>query len=38
MFNWVVEDLVLKGYYNCLFAVIIRNGVVEDLVLKGYYN
>ena len=34
----VVEDLVLKGYYNHNIAILMVWLVVEDLVLKGYYN
>ena len=34
----VVEDLVLKGYYNSNSNVSSASFVVEDLVLKGYYN
>ena len=34
----VVEDLVLKGYYNSFVIIILLCFVVEDLVLKGYYN
>ena len=37
-FLLVVEDLVLKGYYNSFVIIIIVCFVVEDLVLKGYYN
>ena len=36
--NLVVEDLVLKGYYNVNSKVLSHDIVVEDLVLKGYYN
>ena len=34
----VVEDLVLKGYYNVGTKSFLHGIVVEDLVLKGYYN
>ena len=34
----VVEDLVLKGYYNIHIYGLHIDHVVEDLVLKGYYN
>ena len=34
----VVEDLVLKGYYNTFKYGCFSTKVVEDLVLKGYYN
>ena len=34
----VVEDLVLKGYYNIAPVIWEFGLVVEDLVLKGYYN
>ena len=34
----VVEDLVLKGYYNSKHVNNFNVVVVEDLVLKGYYN
>mgnify|MGYP004688341361 CR=1 FL=1 len=37
-FSEVVEDLVLKGYYNHFGLLLIKLLVVEDLVLKGYYN
>ena len=36
--NNVVEDLVLKGYYNSYPVNALSSCVVEDLVLKGYYN
>ena len=34
----VVEDLVLRGYYNSLLTLLMSAVVVEDLVLRGYYN
>ena len=34
----VVEDLILKGYYNKFNAQPLFTVVVEDLILKGYYN
>ncbi len=34
----VVEDLILKGYYNHSHTGNFVNFVVEDLILKGYYN
>ena len=38
IFSLVVEDLVLKGYYNHEKLMLDGRHVVEDLVLKGYYN
>ena len=38
MQRFVVEGLILKGYYNSIAVIILVIGVVEGLILKGYYN
>ena len=35
---FVVEGLILKGYYNTFSRVSFERSVVEGLILKGYYN
>ena len=34
----VVEDPILKGYYNYRDRVVAAPSVVEGPILKGYYN
>ena len=35
---FVVEGLILKGYYNGCLLLRLSSAVVEGLILKGYYN